>query len=133
MERAPQHLMRNLASVSVVFALTSAVVVSNASAQEGSRRAASGNPHTRAACGDVLSFQVLLDGHGFSAGEIDGRLGTNTRRALEAFQEANQLKTDGNARLPDLVGLRRQRSNQLDNRVHDYPGRRCRSIRGKDS
>jgi len=95
MERAPQHLMRNLASVSVVFALTSAVVVSNASAQEGSRREASRNPHTRAACGDVLSFQVLLDGHGFSSGEIDGRLGTNTRRALQAFQEANKLKPTG--------------------------------------
>jgi lipoprotein-anchoring transpeptidase ErfK/SrfK len=87
--------MRKLASLSAVFALASTIVVSNASAQEGSRRAASGNPRTRAACGDVLSFQVLLDGHGFSAGEIDGRLGTNTRRALEAFQEANQLKPTG--------------------------------------
>ncbi|HEX7794554.1 MAG TPA: L,D-transpeptidase [Vicinamibacterales bacterium] len=95
MERAPQHLMRSLASFTAVFALASAIVVSNASAQEGSRRAASRNPHARAACGDVLAFQVLLDGHGFSPGEIDGQLGTNTRRALEAFQQASQLKPTG--------------------------------------
>src|SRR5689334_1736163 len=87
--------MRNLASFSAIFALVSTIVVPNASAQEGSRRAASRNPHTRAGCGDVLAFQVLLDGHGYSPGEIDGRLGTNTRRALEAFQEANRLKSTG--------------------------------------
>jgi lipoprotein-anchoring transpeptidase ErfK/SrfK len=89
--------MRNLVSFGAILGLFSMAVVpaSNASAQEGSRRAPSRAAHTRAACGDVLAFQVLLDGHGFSSGEIDGRSGANTRRALEAFQEANKLNPTG--------------------------------------
>jgi lipoprotein-anchoring transpeptidase ErfK/SrfK len=33
----------------------------------------------------ALQTQVMLDRAGFSPGEIDGRMGTSTRRALEAF------------------------------------------------
>jgi len=105
MERAPQHLMRKVASFSAIFALVSTIVVSNASAQEGSRRAASPNPHTQPSCGDVLAFQVLLDGHGFSPGEIDGQLGTNTRRALEAYQQATKLKPTGTLDCPTWSAL----------------------------
>ena len=56
----------------------------------------------RAGCRDPIAFQVLLDRQGFSSGEIDGRIGANTSRALAAFQEAKGLPPTG---APDCATL----------------------------
>ena len=42
-----------------------------------------------------LAAQVALDRAGYSPGEIDGRAGTNTTRALEGFQQAHSLSANG--------------------------------------
>jgi len=75
----------------VGFILALAAPLPAAGLQEGARRGS----RSAAACGDELTFQVLLDRHGFSSGEIDGKFGMNTKRAVTAFQEANKLKPTG--------------------------------------
>src|SRR5687767_12880661 len=44
---------------------------------------------------DVTAGQVMLDRLGFSSGEIDGRLGSNVKRAVSAYQSARGLPTTG--------------------------------------
>jgi lipoprotein-anchoring transpeptidase ErfK/SrfK len=52
-------------------------------------------------CGhDVLDLQVALDRAGFSPGEIDGRAGALTRRAIAAFQTAHSLPVTDRADCP---------------------------------
>jgi lipoprotein-anchoring transpeptidase ErfK/SrfK len=46
-------------------------------------------------CGDLLSFQVLLDRQGFSPGQIDDKTGPNLTHALAAMQRAHGLQATG--------------------------------------
>jgi lipoprotein-anchoring transpeptidase ErfK/SrfK len=69
----------------VLVVLTSVVTVTHARAD------AAPDP----ACGDHFAYQVLLDTHGFSPGQIDGKPGSNTTRALRAFQETQRLPVTG--------------------------------------
>lgn len=41
---------------------------------------------------DTIKLQVLLDRANFSPGEIDGSIGSNTLRALNAYQQAHNLQ-----------------------------------------
>jgi lipoprotein-anchoring transpeptidase ErfK/SrfK len=43
----------------------------------------------------IVKTEVLLDRHGFSPGEIDGKDGDNYRKALVAFQQAKNVAASG--------------------------------------
>jgi membrane-bound lytic murein transglycosylase B len=54
-------------------------------------------------------MQKLLAGHGYDVGEPDGDIGTKTRLAIRAFQQAQGMSSDGDADKTLLVRLRRTR------------------------
>ncbi len=53
------------------------------------------DPATRQGMGALVRAQVLLDRSHFSPGEIDGRAGSNQRRAVRGYQQARKLKVSG--------------------------------------
>jgi lipoprotein-anchoring transpeptidase ErfK/SrfK len=53
---------------------------------------------------DALEVQILLDRAGFSPGEIDGKSGSNTVKAIAAFEAARRLPAGDTAALLKALG-----------------------------
>ena len=76
---------------------------------------------------DVKEIQRLLQGAGHDAGQIDGRFGSQTRRAMRAFQQSRGLLADGYPD-PKLIALLRAaqphrmpiRSATIDDGTHSH-------------
>jgi lipoprotein-anchoring transpeptidase ErfK/SrfK len=71
-----------LAILPVLGEWTTAALGSSHPARSRPARRASAPP-----CANAAQWQIRLNQHGFSSGQIDGSLGVSTRRALAAFQE----------------------------------------------
>ena len=102
--------MKNRFAIAV--ALLTLVMWMPAPAQRGQQVPAPKAPApTGASAGDTFELQVLLDRAGFSPGEIDGKDGANTRRALAAYLKTREATTDateaaialGRGQVPALV------------------------------
>lgn len=65
----------------------------------------------------VLEAQILLDRHHHSPGVIDGRRGSNTQRAVSAFELAEGLSVDGKL---DAEVMKRLRASSSEPLLSDY-------------
>src|SRR5262245_40697077 len=90
----------NSAGLIVGLLIASSAAYAQGETQKKSRALFNGT-----ACGDPLAFQVLLDQHGFSPGEIDGQLGPNAQRALAAFQQEQAIAVTGEPDCPTWRAL----------------------------
>ncbi|MDQ3479373.1 MAG: L,D-transpeptidase [Pseudomonadota bacterium] len=71
---------------------------------------------TGATTKELLAAQILLDHSGHSPGVVDGAMGGNTVRAIEAFQRANDMTADGKVSEALLRKLQAAYSGELTQR-----------------
>jgi lipoprotein-anchoring transpeptidase ErfK/SrfK len=94
---------RSWFSVLIFLAVMADSAIANA---QHSRAGARGGRHARTEVSPRwLAAQVALDRAGFSSGEIDGRPGTNTTRAVQGFQAAHNLPPSGQLDDPTIAAL----------------------------
>ena len=88
------HLRRSLRGASIALVLAAGVELAAAQSKPAATR-----PAARAAASDSSAFdlQVKLARAHFSPGEIDGRAGSNTNRAIAAFASARNVSPDATA------------------------------------
>jgi lipoprotein-anchoring transpeptidase ErfK/SrfK len=84
--------MTSLISVSAAFV---ALIFAGSTAAEAHERASKSTTTRQIAASPGLTMQAALDRAGFSPGEIDGRPGAVTKRALAAFQKEHRLTPTG--------------------------------------
>jgi peptidoglycan hydrolase-like protein with peptidoglycan-binding domain len=83
--------LRGMRSRALIEAATAAVlvIISGIGIPIAAQKPAAGPAQQAGAKGpDILAVQVMLDRARFSPGEIDGKGGPNTKRAIEAFERA---------------------------------------------
>jgi peptidoglycan hydrolase-like protein with peptidoglycan-binding domain len=67
----------------------------------------------------VAAAQRALNTRGYDAGQVDGRMGPRTRKAVRAFQEAEGLEVTGRLDEPTMARLR---AGKADERGSASPG-----------
>ena len=88
------------------MALALAAMLATAGVQAAEIDAEAANdPAARDGTAAILRAQVLLERAHFSPGEIDGRMGSNTRRAIAAFQRLHGLEDSGELDEPTWTAL----------------------------
>ena len=88
-------------ALSIVVALTQTPAPKPGPAAGVAKSQAQAAPQPKGA--DALQLQVMLDRAGFSPGPVDGRMGANTKKALELFQK------NGNGGTPSVEAVTKYR------------------------